>query len=194
ADVPTTQYRSANTLPREVSLFRHDDGQIYAASAPSPELKGLRDKLTLSSDRFTVGSAARNFALPAANGGICEIEFECDAQKADSVSFVLSNKAGNRVVMNYNPVEHTFSMDRVNSGITDFSESFPTVTVAPTFEKDGKANIRIFIDRSSIELFGNGGRFAMTNLVFPEEPYTTFAISASGSKARISNLKVYSLK
>ena len=31
--------------------------------------------------------------------------------------------------------------------------------------------LRLFIDRSSVEAFGDGGRFAMTNQVFPSEPY-----------------------
>lgn len=39
ADVPTMQYRSANTLPRDMSLFRAEDGEIYLASAPSPEVE-----------------------------------------------------------------------------------------------------------------------------------------------------------
>ncbi|MDE6161835.1 MAG: GH32 C-terminal domain-containing protein, partial [Muribaculaceae bacterium] len=51
-----------------------------------------------------------------------------------------------------------------------------------------------FIDRSSIELFGNDGRFVMTNLVFPNEPYATLSVAAKDGTARISNLKIYSLK
>ena len=76
----------------------------------------------------------------------------------------------------------------------DFSESFPAVTVAPTREDNGEIRLRIFIDRSSIELFGNDGKFVMTNLVFPEAPYTTLRISAAGGKAKLENLKIYSLK
>ncbi|MDE6435883.1 MAG: GH32 C-terminal domain-containing protein [Muribaculaceae bacterium] len=193
ADVPTTQFRSANTLPREVSLFRGADGDLYLASAPSPELNAMRGKVVANSAKVSLGSTPRQFALPTANGGVCEIVLEFDAQKADSVTFTLANKIGNEVVMNYDAKARTMSMDRVQSGITDFNESFPAVTVAPTFENDGIIRLRIFVDRSSIELFGNDGKFVMTNLVFPQEPYTTISAKAFGGKARLNSLKVYSL-
>lgn len=194
AEVPTMQYRSANTLPREIGLFRGADGQIYASSAPSPEVTALRDKLVVNASKVSVKKNARIYTLPAVNDGVCEIIADFDAQKADSLEFVLSNKAGDRVVMRYNSAARTISFDRRESGIVDFSESFPAVTVAPTFEKNGKVTLRIFIDRSSIELFGNDGRFVMTNIVFPNEPYSTLSVSSAGGNARLNNLKIYSLK
>lgn len=194
AEVPTMQYRSANTLPREIGLFRGADGQIYASSTPSPEVTALRDKLVVNASKVSVKKNARVYTLPAVNDGVCEIIADFDAQKADSLEFVLSNKAGDRVVMRYNSADRTISFDRRESGIVDFSESFPAVTVAPTFEKNSKVTLRIFIDRSSIELFGNGGRFVMTNIVFPNEPYSTLSVNSAGGNARLNNLKIYSLK
>lgn len=194
AEVPTMQYRSANTLPREISLFRADDGQLYASSAPSPELLNLRNKLVTSVSKTTISKKARSYTLPQSNGGICEIAAEFDANKAKTVQLILSNNEGNKVVMNYDAANRTMSVDRRESGITDFSESFPAVTVSPTFEKNGKIALRIFVDRSSIELFGNDGRFVMTNLVFPEKPYTTLSVSSTGGNSKLTNLKIYSLK
>lgn len=193
AEVPTMQYRSANTLPREIGLFRGPDGQIYASSTPSPELLALRDRLVVSKSGTTLGGAAKSFRLPESNSGVCEILAEIATQSADSVTLTLSNKAGEKVEMVYDPVAHTMKFDRRRSGVTDFSESFPAVTAAPTFETDGKLSIRIFIDRSSIEYFGNEGRSVMTNIVFPTEPYTTLSFAAAGGKAKLKNLKIYSL-
>lgn len=193
ADVPTMQYRSANTLPREIGLFRGPDGEVYASSAPSPELLGMRGKLTESASRINAGSKARSFRLPEANDGVCEILMDIDAAKAESVTLTLSNKAGDEVVMTYDRKASQFSFDRTRSGIVDFSESFPAITVSPTYEKNGKISLRIFIDRSSIELFGNEGRFVMTNLVFPTQPYSTLSVASSGN-AKISNLKIFSVK
>ena len=193
ADAPTMQYRSANTLPREIGLFRGPDGEVYASSAPSPELLGMRGKLTESASRINAGSKARSFRLPEANDGVCEILMDIDAAKADNVTLTLSNKAGDEVVMTYDRKASQFSFDRTRSGIVDFSESFPAITVSPTYEKNGKISLRVFIDRSSIELFGNEGRFVMTNLVFPTQPYSTLSVASSGN-AKISNLKIFSVK
>ena len=150
AEVPTMQFRSANTLPREIGLFKGSDGQIYASSAPSPELLALRDKLTLNVKKINLGKKMRTYNLPADNGGICEILFDLDARKSKNVEIELKNNVGERVVMEYDAVAHTLSFDRRESGVVDFSQDFPAVTVAPTFETDNKISLRVFIDRSSI--------------------------------------------
>lgn len=194
ADVPTMQFRSANTLPREMGLFRAPDGKVYASSAPSPELEALRGKLAAKVKKTTVGRKARSFALPSENGGICEILMDIEASKAKTVNIGLSNSQGEKVVMQYDPAGATLSFDRTQSGITDFSEGFPAVTVTPTHEASGRIALRIFVDRSSMEVFGNDGEFVMTNLVFPRTPYTALSVSAEGGNAKVENLRIYSLK
>lgn len=193
-EVPTMQYRSANTIPREAGLFRGADGQIYMSSSPSPKLINLRDKETVKARNKSVSRKAREFALPASNGGVCEILLDLDCRKADSISIKIANKADEFVMLRYNPSDHTLSFDRNHSGIVDFSQDFPAVTVAPTFENGNKISLRIFVDKSSMEVFGNNGKFVMTNLVFPTSPYSTLSISSDGGSAKIENLKIYSIK
>ena len=193
ADVPTQQYRSANTLPRDVELFTGDDGQVYLASVPSPEMANLRNAVVASASKKGLGKKPASFNLPAAKNGACEIVADIDAKSASEVTLTLGNKIGNKVDIVYNVKEHTISVDRRESGIVNFSENFPCVTVAPTFENNGKLNLRIFLDSSSVELFANNGKSVQTNLVFPEEPYTTLSLRAVGN-ARLDNLKIYSIK
>lgn len=193
-EVPTMQYRSANTLPREAGLFRAPDGQLYLSSSPVAELAALRDKPSVSVRNKPAGGNDRNFPLPDSNGGACEILLDIDSRKAASVDITISNNDGESVILSYDAQAHKLSFDRRRSGITDFSQDFPTVTTAPTFETDGKLSLRIFIDRSSIEVFGNGGKTVMTNLVFPTVPYSSVSVSAKGGNARIENLKIYPIK
>ncbi|MBP3517415.1 MAG: GH32 C-terminal domain-containing protein [Parabacteroides sp.] len=193
ADVPTRQFRSANTLPREVGLFRGADGEIYASCAPSPELEGLRDQLVRKVGKADIGWKSCSYSLPTAHDGICEILFEIDTRKSKAVEMTLFNQEGDKVVMKYNSERHTFSFDRRESGLVDFNENFPAVTVSPTFEEKGVISLRLFIDRSSIEVFGDGGRFVMTHLVFPRRPYSQLSFSSEGGNARLGDLKVYSL-
>lgn len=194
AEVPTMQYRSANTLPREIGLFRASDGEIYTSCTPSPEIGALRGNASVKKRSFTAGKKSRTFALPEANGGICEITLEITPKKGVPVNLTLANEAGNKVEMVYNPAESTFSFDRYQSGQTDFSQDFPAITTAPAFTDGGNLRLRIFIDRSSIEVFEQNGRFAMTNLVFPESPYTTLSVNAPAGNARIENLAIYPLR
>ena len=194
ADVPTLQFRSANTLPRDISLFQDENGEIFAACSPSPELLALRGKISKSLNRTNISNSSKNFTLPSANSSTCEILLDIDATKANQVNITLSNKNGEKSVIEYNREKHTLLFDRTRSGITDFSTNFPAITVAPTFENSGKISLRIFIDRSSIEIFGNDGKTVMTNLVFPNSPYSNLKITSEGGKAVISNLKIFSIK
>lgn len=194
ADVPTRQFRSANTLPVELSLFRSAaDGELYLASNPAGEVGALRSSTSVSRSGISLSSRPRSFALPSDNSGICELVIDIDSSSADSVRLILSNPLGQRVVMTYCKKNHTFAFDRTASGIVDFSPDFPAVTVAPTHEGHGRLSLRIFIDRASIEIFGNGGQFAMTNLVFPSAPYNTLSIDSAGGKASLSSIKIYPL-
>lgn len=188
-EVPTMQFRSANTLPREMGLFRAPDGQLYVSSTPSPEVDALRGALVKSVSKTSLGSKARTYSIPE----LCEIDMEISPKKAESVEIELSNAAGEKVVMVYDAKSDSLSFDRRESGIVDFSQDFPAVTVSPAYTDGDKVGLRIFIDRSSIEVFGKDGRFAMTNLVFPNSPYSRLSVRATGGSARLSDLKIYSI-
>ncbi len=193
AEVPTMQYRSANTLPRELGLFRAADGGLYVSCAPSPELEKLRDKTFRQVEKENIGGKGLRYQLPEAHDGICEIVVDIDARKSEEVAMTLANEGGDKVVMKYDSKRHALSFDRRESGLVDFSENFPAVTVSPTYEDKGVISLRLFIDRSSIEVFGDGGRFVMTNLVFPRLPYSTLSFSSEGGNARLGNLTIYSI-
>ncbi|MDE6418541.1 MAG: GH32 C-terminal domain-containing protein, partial [Duncaniella sp.] len=188
-EVPTLQYRSANTLPREMGIFTGADGELYLSSTPSPELLALRAKPTVKNASATLVNSPRSYQLPA--DGLCEITLDINGQRSKQVDLTLSNAKGECVVISYQPEEKTVSMDRTKSGITDFSENFPAVTFAPTFSDKNTVSLRIFVDRSSIELFGDHGHFAMTDIVFPNAPYTTLSLSAKGGTAKVTSLNVY---
>lgn len=193
AEVPTLQFRSANTLPREMQLFKGADGDLYLASAPVRELASLRGKVVAETGRTSLGATPVNLTIPADTEGLCEITASFDAAKKSKVELTLANAAGEQVTMTYNSTDRTMSLDRTRAGISDFSQSFPAVTVAPTRENNGKVELRIFVDRSSIELFGNDGRFVMTNLVFPTQPYLSLSVKSTEGSARLNSIKVYSI-
>ena len=191
ADVPTMQFRSANTLPREMELFEDPEGELFVASVPSPELKNLRGKVVSKASNKNIGEKALSYQLPS--DGLCEIELSFQATNADVVTFTIDNAEGEKVIMKYDAKNHRMSFDRKESGVVDFSTKFPAVTFSPTFEEDGKINLRIFIDRSSMELFGNNGQFVMTNLVFPNQPYSNISLQSKNGNAHLDDITVYSI-
>ena len=72
AEVPTNQFRSANTLPRELKLFKGTDGDLYLASAPASELLGLRGTAIAESGKASLGKTDLNFTIPADTEGLWE--------------------------------------------------------------------------------------------------------------------------
>ena len=155
--VPTKQFRSANSVPRDLGLFEYN-GETYCSVTPSKELSAIRGKAVTKLTKT------------------CEIVVETKG----TTELVLSNSLGEQVVMKYNAEARTFSMDRTRS-YASFSEAFPAETVSPTYG-DIK-QLRIFVDNCSIEAFDADGKMAMTNLVFPNEPYNTLKVK--GGKATI---------
>ncbi len=193
-EVPTEQFRSANTLPRDLSLFTGKDGQIYAASHPSPELTALRGKLAVNTKSMTIKGKGKTVTLPSENDGVCEILMDIIPDKTRSVTLTFSNANGEKSILKYTPDKESLSFDRKESGIVDFSQEFPAVTETPTFNEGGTLPLRIYIDRASMEVFANDGKGVLTNLVFPTVPYNKLSISADGGSAKVENLKIYSIK
>ena len=103
-----------------------------------------------------------------------------------NAQIILRNKNNERVIMTYDAEEETFDMDRRHSGNVSFSDAFPTLTSAPTYGK--LRQVRIFIDKCSIEAIDADGKMAMTNLVFPSAPYNKVTVKG---KAKV---KIYSIK
>ena len=145
--VPTMQYRSANSVPRDLDLYEYQ-GQTYCGVTPSPELAAARPKKATK----TLTEACEMVVTLKGNATI-----------------TLANDKGEQVVMTYDEKSRTFAMDRTKSGQKEFSDDFAALTVAPVHGKISQ--LRLFIDRSSIEAFDADGKMAMTNLVFPTKPY-----------------------
>ena len=190
-DVPTSQYRSPNSVPRDLSLFTVD-GETYLQSAPSPELLKLRDVSKKRS--FKVNGTRIIKDMIADNEGAYEIELTIENQHADVIGFRLYNDKGEEVDMQYDMTEKKFSMDRRKSGDVGFNENFPMLTWTAIESGKDELKLRLFVDKSSVEAFGDGGRFVMTNQVFPSEPYTHIDFYSKGGAYKVDSFVIYKLK
>ena len=162
--VPTQQYRSGNSIPRDLGLFEYK-GETYCSVVPSPEMTAARSK-----------KAGKKLTAS------CEMVVNLKG----NATITLSNDKGEKVVMNYDAKAETFSMDRTKSGKMDFSKDFAAVTKAPTY--GNISQLRIFIDKSSIEALDADGKMSMTNLVFPSKPYNKVTVKGKG-KYQIYDIK-----
>lgn len=141
--VPTRQYRSANTICREPFLYYGADKQIYLGSRPSPEYEGK---------------------------GLDQV-----IKVKGSCTVTLSNDEGEEFKIIYDEKSMTLTTDRSNSGEKSFSQDFDQLSIAPVHNR--LSTLRIFVDRSSVEVFGNDGEVAITSIVFPKSRYKNFNVT-----------------
>ena len=161
--VPTMQFRSTNSILRDLSLYQYE-GETYCAVRPAKEMDAARGKkIARPTDR-------------------CEIVVTL---KGDA-RITLSNGSKERVVLDYDADMASLDLDRRHSGQSSFSDAFPTVVTAPVHGT--LRTLRIFIDKSSIEVFDADGRLSMTNLVFPSSPYNRISVKGK------ANAKIYEIK
>ncbi len=190
-NVPTRQYRSANTLARDLTLYREGQ-ELYLKSTPSSEVKKARGK-KVSIPSFKVSEKHEMVNLFEEKQGAYEVEIVIQNAGASKIAFSLLNDKGEKVSMYYDLNRKQFVMDRSESGKVDFSKDFPAVTVAPV-NVDKELTLRLFVDRSSIEAFGEDGKFVMTNLVFPSQPYVKMCFEADKNGYAVKSLNVYKLQ
>ena len=163
--LPTVAFRSQNTIARDLYLYRDDAGEFRVGVVPSPESLALKGNQT------------------SRLGDVAVVELTLSGEESSVIT--LSNEKGEKVVMTLDVHAQTFSMDRTASGDCSFSQDFAAHTVAPLFVKQAVNRVTLFIDHCSIEAFDANGYWAMTNLVFPTQPYNQ--IKVQGGKATIYN-------
>ena len=161
--VPTMQFRSTNSILRDLSLYQYE-GETYCAVRPAKEMDAARGKkIARPTDRCAI-----------------VVTLKGDAR------ITLSNGSKERVVLDYDADMASLDFDRRHSGQCSFSDAFPTVVTAPVH--GSLRTLRIFIDKSSIEVFDADGRLSMTNLVFPSSPYNRISVKGK------ANAKIYEIK
>ncbi|GAB3766988.1 glycoside hydrolase family 32 protein [Spirosoma pomorum] len=175
--VPTSSWRSANTVPRELGI-REVNKEIYLTSIPAKELDVLNDKTTT----LTNVAVNKEYDLGAKTSGNARtFKLTLSAPATADFSVVLSNNKGNEVVIGYDKGENAYYVDRRKSGKTDFEKDFAQRSKAPRLSTDKTISLTLLVDVASVELFADNGLSIMTSIFFPEEDMSKLTLkSASG--------------
>lgn len=186
--VPTESWRSAMTIPRELTLHRNDFG-TRLHQKPVKELEKLRgNQRKLIEGRIQHGLTVIDLSdLP--EPGVFELDVEIDLHgNSEELSFTLSNDNGDQFYrFGYSRRQgfsYPYFTDRRSSGLTDFDESFAPdkLTVAEQYSNDAVTRFHAFFDRTSAEIFFHDGEPVVTEIFFPKEPYTKLTIESSGGQ------------
>ena len=187
--VPTKTWRNAMTIARDLKL-KHVGNNIFIASQPVPELSAIQSKpVIVQNIKLTnpvdLAKKTGTVKLP------CRLNLALDEIK--DFSLVIANDAGEEIVIGYDKKQNQYFIDRTKSGKTDFQKDFAARHVAPRFTDNTKMNLSLVIDASSVELFADDGLTVMTEIFFPNKPYSQIRLQSSDN-AVIKKLEYINLK
>lgn len=188
-DVPTLPWRSAMTVPRELVLRPTPSG-FRLLQRPVRELTKLRDR-GASLRRTSVAEADAWLADRSVPSGLAELELRLDKVPSSGLlALVWGHGSSGETRIEADFAAGALRIDRTRSGRGDFSAAFPGIHTAPLRIINGKLDLRLLVDTSSVEVFAQGGESVLTDLILPDSPKLRLSLVAAGD---VGNLRVDTL-
>ena len=175
----------AMTIPRVVTLL--SDGTV--AMEPVPELQTLRRKHVHFDD----------LKLPAAplhqvSGDCLEIAATVDLKRTSAQEFGFSLRCSadgaEATRVYYSRAEGKLLVDRTKSGAGDGGIYGAKLSL----EHQDTLRLRIIVDRSSVEVFAQEGRVAITNRIYPQASSIGVSSFATGGEAVLKTFDAWELR
>jgi fructan beta-fructosidase len=187
--IPTSPWRSAQSIPRDVSLDTLD-GKVQLVQTPIRELRELRQGDSNSQDGLiTAGTTALG-----TRGKALEIIAEFQVGTASQFGFKVRTGTGEETLVGYDAPAGEVFVDRTNSGQSSFSNLFAGRQTAPLPAENGRVKLHIFVDWSSVEVFGGDGQTVITDQIFPMPSSDGLALFANGGNAKLVSLHIWQLR
>lgn len=190
---PASIWRGGFSILREVGLADTADG-IRVTQKPVRELDKLRSvKSQWRNQRIRAGGGF----IPEINGGALEMIAEMmldDRSPATRWGLRIRSGPEEWSTISYEIKTQVLVFDRTRSGQIEFSDGFPAVHTARLELGNGRIGLRVFVDRTVIEVFANDGLVVFTEQIFPTSETFSFEFFADGADVVISSLDVYKLK
>jgi levanase len=191
--VPTSPWRGAQSIPREMTL-RTVDGRIRLTSRPVDSVTSLRSGRPATAAGVTVKNTAKTLIGPAAQGKALDIEATFSLNDATRFGLkVRTGAGGEETVIGYDTTTQELYVDRTHSGAVDFSSTFPGIQTAPLKAKNGKVKLRILVDWSSVEVFGGSGEAVITDQIFPDPASQGVQVFADNGSVKLDQAAVWHL-
>lgn len=182
-DVPTTKWRSAMTLPRSLHL---DGSGEKLISKPAEELSGI---VAEKEETFTNQKEVTLQDNATLASGKFKLKATLDMSQVEATEIVWGN-AASQVVISYDKSSAALQVDRSNAGF-DFNNLNNNRIGAPYhLPESGKLELELWVDKSSVEVFVNGGEQVLSFLVFPNTPFGNLDITSGSEAAFIETVEV----
>lgn len=188
--IPTSTWRGAFSLPRQLSLTQTSNG-IRLAQQPIPELQSLRHAhLHWQNETITPGANLLSDVKEEALEIIAEFQ---EYTSTERFGFRVRVGAEEFTTIGFNTWQNKLFVDRCHSGRSDFYAGFAAEQVADLIPVNGRVRLHIFVDRASVEVFGNDGQVVFSDNIFPSEQSQELELFTEGGPVKLKSLDVYQL-
>jgi fructan beta-fructosidase len=188
--IPGFTWRGVFSLPREITLTQTDSG-IRLVQQPISELQTLRNAHQHWQDETITPD--RNL-LSNVKGESLEIiaEFQVNPA-ADRFGFHVRVGVQEATTIGYHVKQAKLFVDRIHSGQSDFHPGFASSHLAGLILIHDILRLHIFVDRQSVEVFGNDGLVVFSESIFPSERSQGLELFTEGGAVTLNSLDIYHL-
>lgn len=189
-DIPTTPWKSAMSLPRSVSVKKMGDEWLLLQQ-PVEQVKQLRQKKS----SWKNINVKNSFLLPV-QSQVCELELIFKPSSQSICGVRLAKGKDQYVEIGYDAVKEMLYIDRSKAGDNNFHTAFAKLSRYETSlkNKNGRISLRIFLDKSILEVFANDGEAAMTAQIFPPEKNSSIELFSNVSSTMFESVNFWSMK
>jgi fructan beta-fructosidase len=175
-EIPLKNWRGAMTLARELKLVE-EEKTFHLLNYPVADYQSLVTSKKNVKDIQVKGDV--KLKEPGNSGALAQhINLSISGNKPLKVTM---GNTKEKVVLELDATRNHASFNRDKSGLMDFSGKFAGLQRAPYTSQGESVSLDIYLDKSSIEIFVDGGRLVFTNQIFPTSPYTDLTITSEAA-------------
>lgn len=187
-EIPTTLWRGAMTVPRKLSLTKIYE-QTMISSEPIEEFDAAVSEVKKLEPTKVNGEALieNDFETPS----VLTLRFNTSKRTAlgfpESFGLRLYNDINEQLTIGMDNLNQMIFVDRSLAGWDNESNLFARIHYAPYFYNSDEIELKIIIDRSSVELFTKEGLVVMTEQYYTSEPLNRISIFSKNGEIEVLN-------
>ncbi|HEY1056067.1 MAG TPA: GH32 C-terminal domain-containing protein, partial [Emticicia sp.] len=188
--LPTFPWKGQMSIPREISLKRTREGLRLIQKPAEEVLKAKNWRGIVQMEEMGIEEDNGMMWNNQPSSYMIDVEFELGNAREVGVK-VMKNPASNKeTLIGYQKDSEQLYVNRINSGKV-IAPNFASMDASPMKVDRGTVRLLIFVDQSSIEVFGNDGEAVVTSLVYPDGSNGNWQLFSRDGRAKVTKLKVW---
>lgn len=191
--IPSYIWRGGMTLPMELTLKKMGDGSTALIKRAVREISSLENSVFAQKNiSLQNGEWTKEFKDKELSSS--KITMKVNMENASKIILSLGNDQDQHMDIIYDKEQHQLVIDRTHADSDNFHASSARRHTLDIPDPVNTANLIVYYDRSTVEVFFDNGRYITTDLVFPAKWYNRIDIKKTGGTKQIDKVSVSAIK